>query len=386
MQAKPPLFQGNGYAPVPGAPGYIKARDASGNLTTMRMPGLPGQKGVETKFQGGTMIQTDAETGRVIRVVPNAVPDTSRQQSVQGSNSDGTPGTLLFQDGKQVGFVPASTQPIQMAAYQSDLARSGQVAQQATDAEQQIQRALEARNYAKGLPTGAGGDDRAAISAWLKTYAPDSVYKNFVASGALPDAPQAQEAAKVMLSQAGLDEKAMGGSGGLGLTEKYEKANPSLNMTPEAIAAMSNLKAVTAQSAADYANGYLGYFKKNADSFTNGGKYQPAADFDQAWHSQPNVQTYLAAVDAMNGKPYADWSKGLSPQVQQRALGVIARIDPTTVVNGQKGRILVNGQPQSAGGSSGAAAAAPPPVGTVQAGYRFNGGDPGSPASWARVQ
>ncbi len=380
---KTPLYQGNAPAAVPGEPGYIFALDAQGNRTTMRMPGLPPPKGVDTKFVGGTMVQTDSADGHVVNVTPGMVPDVSRQTSVQGTNSDGTPGTLLFQDGKQVGFVPASTQPIQMEAYKNDLARSGQVAQQATDAEQQIQRALEARNYAQGLPTGAGGDDRAAVSTWLKTYAPISVYQSFVNSGYLPDAPQAQEAAKVMLSQAALDEKAMGGSGGLGLTEKYEKANPSLNMTPEAISAMSNLKAVTAQSAADYANGYLNYFKQNADKFTNGGKYEPAASFDQAWHSQPNVQTYLGAIDAMNGAPYSQWSKGLPPEVQQRALGVISRIDPTTVVNGQRGRIMVTGSPQNVVGSHNAAA---PTAGSVQGGYRFNGGDPSNPASWGRVQ
>ena len=334
---------------VPGAPGYIFATDAQGNRTTMRMPGLPSPKGVDTKFVGGTMVQTDSADGHVVNVTPGMVQDISRQTSVQGTNSDGTPGTPSFPGRKAsrlcAGLNPADTDGgLQVRTSRVPVRLRSKRPMQSNRSSARLKPEIMPR----GFPTGAGGDDRAALSTWLKTYAPTSVYQSFVNSGYVPDAPQAQEAAKVMLSQAALDEKAMGGSGGLGLTEKYEKANPSLNMTPEAISAMSNLKAVTAQSAADYANGYLNYFKQNAESFTNGGKYQPAASFDQAWHSQPNVQTYLGAIDAMNGAPYSQWSKGLPLPVQQRALGVIARIDPTTVVNGMNGRIRVSGPAQGA--------------------------------------
>ena len=41
---------------------------------------------------------------------------------------------------------------------------------------------------------------------------------------------------------------------------------------------------------------------------------------------------------------------------------------------------------QQAGSSAAAPASAAPAVGTVQQGFRFNGGDPSSPGSWARVQ
>ncbi len=369
-----PLFSGNTYVPAPNLPGYIMGVDARGQRGVMRVPGAPPPKAPDTKFVGGTMIQTDGSTGDVLRVVPNMVPDPSRTAQVTGAGPNGQNGTTLFQDGKPIGFVPASTQPIQMEAYKSDLARAGQIAQQATDSEQQVQRALEARNYAQGLPTGAGGEDRAALSTWLKTYAPDPVYQGFVKSGYLPDAPQAESAAKVMLAQAALDEKTMGGSGGLGLTEKYAKANPSLNMTPQAIQAMSNLKAVTAQSAKDYADGYLQYFNNQAQTFAKaGGSYQPAAAFDEAWHSQPNVQRYMAAIGAMNGEPYSVWSKGLSPQVQRSALGVVSRVDPTSIVNGANGRIRVDGQPQQpgAGGQSAAPSAPSAPTATGPNGQKL---------------
>ena len=378
-----PLYRGSQFIPIPDQPGYVMGVDPTGNRVAMRLPGSPG-KGVDTKFVGGTAVQTDNSTGAIVGVVPNLVPDPSRMSSVAGSYN-GQNGTIQYQDGKVVGFVPASTQPIQMAAYNADVARAPQVAQAATDAEQQVQRAIEARNYATGLPTGAGGEDRAALSTWLKTYAPTSVYQGFVKSGYLPDAPEAEEAAKIMLSQAAMDEKTMGGSGGLGLTEKYAKANPSLNMTPQAIQDMSNLKAVTAQSAKDYSDGFLNYFNQQQKNFTQqGGTYQPASNFDQAWHSGKNVQVYMAATNAMNGQPYTQWSKGLAPGDQQRALAVIGRIDPTSVVNGAQGRIQVNGQPQQAAAPLGSPSA--PAVGTVQAGYRFNGGDPSSPSSWGRVQ
>ena len=170
------------------------------------------------------------------------------------------------------------------------------------------------------------------------------------------------------------------------MTEKFQKANPSLNMQPQSIQAILNLKAVTQQATRDYANGATAYFNQQQDNILHqGGSYQPLSNFNQAWHSQQNAQTYLAAVDAMNGKPYAQWSSGLSPQDQDRALGVINRVDPTTTVNGPNGRIgVVKGG--SGGGSGGSSSGAGPALGTVMQGYRFTGGDPASPSSWSRVQ
>lgn len=371
-----------GYIPVPDQPGYAWALGPNNQPIAQRIPGAPG-KGVNTKIEGGTAISTDVQDGHLVSSIPNVAPDTSRSTIVAGPN-----GNMVIQSGQVRGTIPFSTQPAQVEAWKADQSRATQVAQQATDAEQAVQIALEGRNIAQGLPTGAGGESRADISNWLKTYAPNSVYSAFVQSGALPDAPQSQEAAKIFLRQAATDEKQMGGSGGLGLTEKYAKANPSLNMQPEAIQAMSNLKAVTAQAAKDYSDKYLASFNQNQDVFLNQhGQYQPASNFDQQWHSQRNAQAYLGAVNAMNGKPYAEWSKGLQPQDQDYALGVISRLDPTAIVNGPNGRIgVVKGGGAQQGGSPSPGGSSAPAVGTVMQGFMFKGGNPADPGSWARAQ
>lgn len=377
-----PVYVGANYQPGPGVGTMYVMRN--GVKTVVRVPGAPGA-GVDTKIEGGSAISTDKQTGQVTNVTPG-LPDSSRMVTVPGPD-----GTQVYQSGRLVRTIPFSTQPAQIHAWEKDQDRATAVAQQSTDAEQQIQRALEGRNLAQGLPTGSGGETRQAISTWLKTYASPGIYDSFIKGGYLPDAPQAEEAAKVMLGQAALDEKTMGGSGGLGLTEKYAKANPSLNMTPQAIRDMSNLKAITAQSVKDYGDGFLQSFNEQQDNILHNSKpYQPASNFDQKWHSQANVQDYLAAIGAMNGKPYSVWSQGISnPAEEDRIKGIIARVDPTTIINGKNGQIGVvkaSTQVSAAPANAPAGVPAPPAVGTVMQGHRFMGGDPSSPASWQAVQ
>jgi hypothetical protein len=368
--------------PVPEQPGYYLAQGLNNTQVAQRLPGAPGQ-GTETTAIGGTAYVKDKQTGQVISTYQ--VPDTRRTTTVQGPN-----GTIVMQGNQQVGTIPFSTQPAQIAAYQRDSDEVTKVAQQNTAAEQSLQQTLEARDLAKGLPTGAGGEDRAALSGWLKTYAPDSVYQAALATGFVPNSPQAEQLAKLLLRQAAMDDQQLGGSGGLGMTEKFQKANPNLNMQPESIQAIQNLKAVSQQAIKDYGDGAMGFFNQQQDNILHqGGQYQPLSNFNQAWHSQQNVQTYMAAVDAMNGKPYAQWSRSLAPADQERALSIISRIDPSTTVNGPRGPIGVikgGGQQQGQARQQSAPASAAPPVGTMMQGYRFNGGDPANPASWARAQ
>ena len=346
-----------------------------------RIPGAPGA-GVDVQNVAGHQYVTDKQTGAQIADRP--IANAMRTTTVQGPN-----GTIIMQGGQQVGVVPFSTQPAQIAAYTRDSDIVAKVAQSTSQAEQQLQLALEGRNLAKGLPTGAGGEGRAEVGNWLKTYAPDGVYQAALASGFVPDAPQAQQAMKILQRQAVADEQQMGGSGGLGLTQRYEKANPSLNMTPEAIRDISNLKAVSAQAVKDYGDNLTSFFNDQQTALFDPAKrgtstYQPISNFNQQWHAQRNVGTYMAAVDAMNGHPYADWSRGLSAQDQDRALGIISRVDPTSMVAGPRGQIgVTKGGGQAAGNTATVGA---PSVGAVVQGYRFNGGDPSNPASWARAQ
>ncbi len=361
------------------------AQRPDGSQVAQRIPGAPG-KGVTNKIEGGVALSLDNDDGHLVSRIEGAAPDTSRSTTIAGPD-----GNIIVQSGQVRGVVPFSTQPAQIAAYTRDADVVSKVAQTTGQAEQQLQLALEGRNLTKGLPSGAGGEWRSGVANYLKTYAPDAVYQAAVSGNFVPDAAQSQEAMKILQKQAVTDEQAMGGSGGLGLTQRYEKTNPSLNMTPQAIQELSNLKAISAQAVHDYGTGMTEYFNKqqtnllHPDPSTPGASsYQPISNYDQYWYGQRNVGTYLGAAGAINGKPYAEWSKGLQPEDQARALEIISRVDPTTVVNGPNGPIgVVKG---SGGQSQGQRAPAAPAVGTVMQGYRFNGGDPSNSASWAKVQ
>ncbi len=65
---------------------------------------------------------------------------------------------------------------------------------------------------------------------------------------------------------------------------------------------------------------------------------RPASNFDQQWIAQRNPQIYMAATNAMNGKPVEQWTSGLQPAEIQRVRGIIAKIDPNATVMGAGGR------------------------------------------------
>ena len=208
-----PYYVAGKYEPVNGLPGYVYV-NRDGQKVPVRLPNAPGS-GTDIKFEGGHRIVSDKQTGALVSD-DAGFPDSGRMQMVPGPN-----GTIVYQSGKSVGTIPFSTQPAQIAAYTRDSEIATKIAQQNSSSEQQLQQTLEARNLAKNLPTGAGGEDRAAMASWLKTYAPAGVYQAALNTGFLPDSPQAEQTAKLLLRQAATDEQQLGGSGGLGMTEKF---------------------------------------------------------------------------------------------------------------------------------------------------------------------
>lgn len=226
----------------------------------------------------------------------------------------------------------------------ADYEQIAPLAKQSQTLEGTIQKTIEARNAAAEVPTGADADARAARANWIKTYLPGG--DKLIDSGVLQDPTKAQVAKKLLFGLATANEAAYGGSGGLGITQKFEGANPNLDMTGEGIRQMANLQAVTAMANKDYTQGKLSHITDQTTAHFQGGtsdSYLSAGQYDKNWLSQNNSNTYLAAVNAMNGKPFDEWSKGLSQADAGRALGVIARIDPTATVMGRKGVLPVNG-------------------------------------------
>lgn len=324
------------HLPWPGAqPGNAFFKLPDGSVQQFNDPSQPQPL---THSDSGTVRTFFNKTGQPVST--QAIPGTGRETLVD--LGDGR--HQMEKDGALIGPIfPASTREftIKMAGKDQDLMPA--LSQQALEQEQTLQKTIEARNTAAGLPTGSNFESRQATSNWVKTYFPSVA--NVMGVGAdgnlLPDPGKAAEAAKLLTGAAQQNEKAMGGSGGLGITQMFVNNNPNLNMQPAAIRDMSNLNAVTAMATKDYLQGKINHIDANTQNLQQpDGTYKPSSAFDKAWFSQNNTLTYYAAVQAMNGKPWDAWSKGLSDDDKARALGVIARIDPTATVTGRNGHPL----------------------------------------------
>lgn len=336
---KPVIITQAGKMIPAGTPGWFVARMPDGSIGEAQLQGAPPK--IKSTPVGGWMINTDENTGR--EVSRFQIPDASR--AVFGPSPDGR-GTQMYQSGHPVGeVIPFNNHDVVIKMAEAANGQIPALSQQALEQEQTLQKTLEARQAAAGLPTGANFESRAAMANWIKTYAPGVAKLMGVGKDGrlFPDPGKAAEAAKLLTGAAQQNEKAMGGSGGLGITQIFINNNANLGMQPEAIRDMSNLAAVTSMATKDYLQGKIGHISdQNRALITPGNKanYEPVSEYDKAWFTKNNTLTYFAAVQAMNGKPYAEWSKGLNDADMARALGVIARIDPTSTVTGRNGHPL----------------------------------------------
>lgn len=206
---------------------------------------------------------------------------------------------------------------------------------------------LNVRTTAAGLPTGSYGDARAAAANFIETFGGDWG-KKFAAAVAGIDASKAgawQELAKQTLSIAGQAEQQVAGArGGFNLVRLYQKAFPGLETQPGAFRDMVNLFTIGHQYTIDHAREAQPYYQQQREAFTAapGAKpYQPMSTFDEGFQRQNGANgpvVYVAATAAMNGKPYAEWTKGLTHQQIVSALQVVGRADPTATVLDQNGK------------------------------------------------
>lgn len=314
--------------------GYIQTRLANGMPNARPSPGIPPTLTIK---DSGNQRQFYNPAGDLVRT--ETIPGSGRETLVALGNGS----HQMEKDGNLIGPVfPPDNRDLAVSFAKNDNDQIPALSQQALDQEQTIQKTLEARQAAAGLPTGANFDARAATGNWLKTYMPAAAKAIGVGADGnyLPDPGKAAEASKLLMGQAQQAEKAMGGSGGLGITKMFVDNNPNPNMQGEAIRDMSNLSAVTSVANKDYIQGKIYHITTATRALTapgGGVNYSPAANFDKAWFSNANALTYFGAVNAMNGKPYDVWSKGLSDADKSRALGVVARIDPMSTVVGRNG-------------------------------------------------
>ena len=368
------------------------------------LAGVPGVQilgtGLPPNPPGAKML-VDGTTGQPIEakgqngMVYGQTPDGKRVLMQQpGGFNTGRVNVVKMPDGREVGFsssgqpmyaTSVNTRDVQVKDYESDakeIAGSGEAINGAQGSKLQLQ---EMREALKQVKTGAGGDQRAAFAAFVKTYLPDQAadFINRTAGMSSPEAAQVFN--KLAVTQSGQQEQGVLGSrGSLGALKLFQSANPGLNLLNGTNDTILGTKLIAAQAAEDYNGARLAHYNDAADKFRKGGEYTPIGHFDQDWTKQRNPQVYAAAMGALAGKEAAGdhgWAKGLSTEEYKRALEVVSRADPNAVVQGKTGKLSM--QPPDAQGVAQKRAL---PVGTVEDGYRYKGGDPGAAGSWERAQ
>ena len=327
------------YVPVPEQPGFAYAIGPNNQPLAQMIPGAPGA-GVETKVTPtGDVVTSNKSTGQY-NVDRGVLPNTARI----GQVNDGSAVHVLQPGSGEIGSFPlqANASNIQTDMYAEDRKSQAQQIDVAQQSQQQQVRLLEARQAMQGLPTGSGGEARAAWSNWAETYLPPAWATQMKAKLNLPDAVPAQEFAKLMTQSAGQQERAVAGArGGIGMMTLFKNNNPGLEMQPGANQDLLNAQLVATQADADYAKGYVNFVNDQGQKLVNRQGYTPASQFDQSWLQQRNPQVYTAAAEAMSGKPFAFWSKGLSPAEGRRALQIVGGIDPTVIAQGSAGPLPV---------------------------------------------
>lgn len=269
-----------------------------------------------------------------IAAAPNSAPASEPAPGVTVRGGNGAP------------VYTTNMLPLQQKQAQTDLEEVGKDFDEASQLQQTQLRLFEQKNLIDQLPqAGAGGEFRAAVSNYATTYLAPILGKPvsaFIAKiGDLPPADIAQQLAKLRLQAAGLQEReAVGARGGARLTELYQKANPSIDLQPDANRQISHLQIMSTQMDLDYLRGQQSFVTNNYTQFAAGKtkNYVPAAQFDKQWIQQRNPQIYLAATEAWNGLPFNQWAAGMAKQEGLQALQTLARVDPTATVMGDDGK------------------------------------------------
>lgn len=248
------------------------------------------------------------------------------------------------------GTAYTNTQKPQQEQFEKDSHDVDEITDEANALQGNMSRFYEARDLINQIPqTGSGGQYRANIANFVQTYIKplpgvgDAADQFLHQMGNLPDASLSQQLFKLTTQAAGQQEKSVVGSrGGIGLTNLFVRANPGLDTLPDANKMMVNFLLAQHQQQLDYARGAQAHFAANSTPYLNGeqGYSDPLANFDRQWNSQDNQKVYVAATNALSGRPFADWTKLLGQDVNAPAtqaaikstLGVVQRIDPTAQI------------------------------------------------------
>lgn len=353
---------GGGLEPIPGGeadPGYVSQKagaEAAGKApySLQRVPpggvlfDATGKSRGFAPLQSEEVITEGPNAGMRVTVLRNPITNEIIGSSPSTQNGTGA-GTGAAQSGGAApsglppGAIPRQLPPQQEGrlhaqgqieaddikhdrkTVEEDLAH---VIDTAQPAQQQL---LQLRDLAKDADTGAAGEFRMQMKNWFQTFAPDQ------AKNLLGDAAPAQEFTKVALMNAGKQERGdLGARGGFRAIEMYANANPNLNMQPNANQDMANALLISHQRNVDYTQGAVDHYQRNRAGFMDPQApqpYSPISTFDQKFTQVFKPELYYSAINAINGKPQAEWSKGLTPPQVQIVGGIVKRADPNASIN-----------------------------------------------------
>lgn len=189
---------------------------------------------------------------------------------------------------------------------------------------------LKLRTLIDPAATGFMGETRMAVKNAIETMSP-----TFASAFDIHASP-AQELKKIATMGAGKSEREdQGAKGGLRLMQIYMEANPNLENQPDANKHMANMILMAHQLHEDYALGANSFYQKNREGFVGPEHktYQPISQYDQTFIQKMRPELYKAATDALNGKPYAEWSKGVTGPQLQIVGGILQRADPNASID-----------------------------------------------------
>jgi hypothetical protein len=171
--------------------------------------------------------------------------------------------------------------------------------------------------------SGAAAELRTDLGNFVDTFMP--MFK-----GQFGKTDARQEFVKLATLLSGQQERGDQGSrGGARLLEMYLKANPSLQNQPDANKRMVNALLVYRQLHSDYADGATNFYNTQFDRlYGPEQKYTPVTRYDSAFGQTMRPELYHAAIQAMNGDNYQDWSRGLDSAQQKHVAGIIYRANP----------------------------------------------------------
>lgn len=307
---------------------YLEVRPggvlAQGGAPVMQVPILSDEAVLEGPNAGvGYKVFRNPLDGSVVGGTPGAAGDTGNGMPAGAVPTKLSPVT----EGRQRARGEVEGQDLQhdRKIIEEDLSH---VVENVLPAKQQL---YQLRSLIGPAQTGAAGEFRAELKNWVQTFAPEFV------SQITGDASPAQEFKKVALMGAGKQERGdLGARGGFRAIEMYVKANPNLDMQPNANRDMANALLVSHQMHEDYVTGASDHYMKQRAGFMDPEKpqgYTPVAAYDRKFVQMMRPELYASAISAVNGKSYAEWSKGLTPKQQLIVGGIIQRADPNAVID-----------------------------------------------------